>query len=228
MRQIFTVVATALATCILASSLPAAPITFSAPVAITTADATLDLPGYRVVGAATFGGGPTTVTTATQTIVFTANGGGVANITQGGNVSNTAGFSGSGNANFDSALNNFADDGGPTIVQLQNLTVGQKYQVQLFGLDDRDCCGSRTIEFSDGLGDNSTSFAQSSNMYVLGTFTANATTENIESVGVGQGQSNFNALVLEVSTPEPSTIAALAGLGGMGLIGLVVRRRRAV
>jgi hypothetical protein len=205
----------------------AANITWQMPVSITTANATLAV-DTNVVGAATFGGGPTTVITATHPggINFTADGGGVATVTQtGGEISNTSGFSGSGNANFDSVLGNFAYDGNPIIVQLQNLSIGQTYEIQVFGLDDRDCCGSRTMYFSDGNGNNSAIFAEQTNVYVLGTFTANAHTQNVQAVGADQFQSNFNAVVVN-SVPEPASLV-LFGVGAVGLFAVASRRRAA-
>jgi hypothetical protein len=45
--------------------------------------------------------------------------------------------------------------------------------------------------------------------------------------GPGNGEADFNGLQIQ-SVPEPSALAALLGMGGVGLIGLVWRRRNRV
>ncbi len=59
--------------------------------------------------------------------------------------------------------------------------------------------------------------------YWEGLFTANATTETI--LVNNQGGDQLDALVLS-TVPEPSSLAALGGLGAMGLF-LFARRRKA-
>jgi hypothetical protein len=220
----------------LAPCVQAANISFGTVTPFTTADAALTAPGNTtLVGAVGIGGGPTgsttTVTVASQTVNFLSDGsaGSILTITQTGNEGIAPGgpMSPTSNANFNAVMSDFAYDGNPVIGQLTGLTVGRKYEVELFALDDRGCCSGRTVEFGDGNGNDSTVFSLGSNSYVFGTFTADATTQNVESIGFGQPQSNFNAAVLySVNVPEPASLVALVGLGGMVLIGFAVRRRR--
>lgn len=57
------------------------------------------------------------------------------------------------------------------------LIPGIQYQVQLFASDSRPCCNTRTQFFSDGVGNNSPTITQGTFTSVLGTFTADASTQ---------------------------------------------------
>lgn len=126
---------------------------------------------------------------------------------------------------FESVLDTFAYDGpNPKVLTLNNLTVGQLYQIQLFTADERGCCGARTQLWSDSAtlsaGNETSTFALNTSPFDIGTFTAGATSETLYGHGVGQSQTNLNAYVLR-AVPEPSAtlLAALAGLA-------LLRRRR--
>lgn len=117
-----------------------------------------------------------------------------------------------------------ANPGTDGSLTLKNLTVGTPYEVQLWfnqsmATDGRsiDLLGSPniTVEFNPsdvdgGLGE-----------YAIGTFTADATTQDIDFSGSAPfGVNAFQVRVI----PEPTT-AALLGLAAMGLL---ARRRRSV
>jgi hypothetical protein len=235
MKKISTSLAMAISMCtvfpLAMSNASAAPITWNAPVAIGNGSDVVDL-GKPVEAAyaqdSSLGSGPQTVNGVTFQDGFGAayvGAGGVTNgpASRGGNFTNT------GNAAYDTVLNGFAYDGtNPGVLTLTGLTPGKSYEIQLWGLDSSGFA-SRTESYSvDGSPtDVSATFNMFPQVSVTGTFVADNTgTEIIDVNGVGQGQHNFNAFSLTVQTPEPTTLAALAGLGCMGLIGFAVRRRR--
>ena len=194
----------------------AARIVWSAPVPITSAEATLGLPG-ALAGAAVFAGGDTAVTLSSGlTLTFKANGS-VASTT-GNGTGNTAFLTNStGNTNFDAVLNQYSNDGGPKTITLKGLTPGHPYSVQLFGLDDRDTGAahesSRRAYFQDPYDPSNVSatFYMSNNVYVVGTFTASGLTQTLRMVlpGWNGGEfqlnnGNLNALVIRDQSPLPA------------------------
>jgi len=122
-------------------------------------------------------------------------------------------FSGdTGNTAYNTILNSFAYDGSnPGVLTLNSLNVGGTYEVELWALDDRSSGGisSRTENFDDNVGHDSATITLGSNTIILGTFTADATTQIINVNGVDQSAHNLNAFEV-VATPEPSTWAMLA------------------
>lgn len=111
-------------------------------------------------------------------------------------------------------------------VTLNNLTIGQAYQVQVWVQDPRtggtetrtevirnvDDSGSITLDY------NSTNGAGGVGQYTIGTFTADATSQSFEMLGAASSQ--MNAIQLR-AIPEPShlTLLSLAGIA-------TLRRRR--
>jgi hypothetical protein len=179
--------------------------TWSAPVPITTADATLNQFG-AIVGAASFAKAVPTVTLANGTNIVFKTDNSVASCT--GTGAATGAFTGNtGNANFNTVLNGFNYDGGPKIITLKNLTVGQNYSVQLFALDDRndntqEILRPASFQPPNNPSNVSATFLMGSNNYVIGTFTAPSngvsTTVNLniqENLSSG-GNGNINALVV--------------------------------
>jgi hypothetical protein len=102
------------------------------------------------------------------------------------------------NANFDAVLNAFNWDGGPKFININNLTVGQRYSVQLFALDNRSGESNRLANFQDPNDslDYSQTFKMGDDVYVIGTFTASNTTEVIQENLPTSNNGNINALVL--------------------------------
>jgi len=118
-------------------------------------------------------------------------------------------------AAYSAAVSNFGFNNGNEGVEfkLSNLTVGATYQVEAW----------LTADFlTEFTGTNVGTLTNSS--YVVGTFTADATTASFSTI------TNVNAFTVisdvslrEVTVPEPSTYAMM--LGGLALLGFCVRRR---
>jgi alpha-L-fucosidase len=182
---------------------PAISYQWSAPVPITTADATLNLPG-TVVEAACFGATSSsiavTLTNGTN-IVFYGNGSvatcnGTGTATSGAFTTNTTG-----NANFNAVLNGFVYDGGPHTITLKNLVPGQLYSVQFFALDDRSLGGSEyarqcNFQTPGNATNSSATFAMGNNVYVVGTFVAAGTNMVIQQNLPTSNNGNLNALAV--------------------------------
>ena len=174
---------------------------WSAPVPITTSDATLNLPG-TVAGAACFGATSSAITvtlTNGTNLVFKGDGS-VATCTGSGTASGALATNTTGNANFNTVLNAFEYDSGPHTIILKNLTIGQLYSVQLFALDNRTNTaeGARLCNFQapNNAGNLSATFAMSNNVYVVGTFIASGTNMVIRQNLPTSNNGNLNALVL--------------------------------
>jgi len=175
---------------------------WSAPVAITTADPTLNLPG-TIVGAAYFGTTttPITVTTSNASVVFTGDGS-VATCT-GKGTANGAFTGNTGNTNFNTVLNGFKYDGGPHTITLKNLTPGQLYSVQLFALDDRggvEKTRQSNFQTPGNAASSSATFTMGSNVYVVGTFVATGANMVIQQNLPNSNNGNLNALVIRQLT----------------------------
>ncbi len=190
--------------------------TWSAPVPITTADATLTpSPGQALVGAATFGRTAYLVTLTNGTQINFTTDGSVAASTGLGPI--TGAFLGdTSNANFNAVLNAFKVDGGPKTITLNNLTVGTRYVVQFFGLDDRNNIPPQNIrqaylEDTNLPGDVSQTWHMGDNVYVMGAFTASGSTKTFlerlpgTDSGADTNKGNANALVLWFAPVTPSS-----------------------
>ncbi len=185
-------------------------LTWSAPVPITTADATLNQPGI-LLGAEVFGGTEAVVTLTNGTRIDFKADGSVAGATGVGLTNNcypadNVGAT-TGNPNFDAVLAQASRDGGPKSITLKGLTPGIRYSVQLFALDDRAAGAARTAYFQDpGLvTDVSQTFTLGANVSVTGTFTALATNQTIIEVLPNGGLGNLNALILRSVSPVQLT-----------------------
>ena len=124
----------------------------------------------------------------------------MAAVTAGGFGPATGAFSGNtGNANFNSVLNQFNYDGGPKVITLYNLFIGQQYAVQLFGLDGQaGAARARSANYQDpnDAFDISTTFAMGDVSYIVGTFTTSNTTVDIQENLPTGASGNINVLVI--------------------------------
>ncbi|HEX3999556.1 MAG TPA: PEP-CTERM sorting domain-containing protein [Pirellulales bacterium] len=104
---------------------------------------------------------------------------------------------------------------------------GATYDVQLWGLDDRTCCGGRTENFSGATGDAdaSSTFSLNSNISIIGTFVADGSGQQAIYVNGPGGPNNLNAFSVQaLPVPEPATIA-LFGISSLGLC-VFIRRHQ--
>ena len=128
---------------------------------------------------------------------------------------------------FDIVLNSHTWQGGGGSFEIDSLTPGEPYAVQIFGVyDTRDCCAERETVFSDGRGLDAASGGvfRGQGQAVTGFFTADAETQTIEVFGGVGGDGvdpGLSAYVVR-QVPEPSGI----GLAMFGLLGLLKLRRR--
>lgn len=130
---------------------------------------------------------------------------------------------------LDEVLNSHAfDDGAPFDVTLQNLVVGQAYQVQVIGpADTRGCCSARehTVESADGGLVGNINRLQDFNgdgaahvMTAFGVFVADAPTQVLTFAGPNNAGYSGIILTSNLPVPEPSTFA-LIGLGSAVVAG---------
>jgi hypothetical protein len=197
-------------------------ISWSAPEPITTPDVTLNQPG-PVVYAATFGGTETILTLNNGTNYdFTSDLDAFATMdgTGGGGIGNDSSFNDGGtnpdDATWNQLLSSYLhanDYGGPFTITLTNLTPGIRYSVQLFALDDSS--GNTIVEaiFDDAVdpADASTEIEMGQNVYIMGTFVAAGTSENIIEQTPSTGTGYINALVVRLGPPQVSIVNNLNG-----------------
>jgi hypothetical protein len=144
-------------------------------------------------------GGPSgfSVTNGTNVISFDTTG---ASITGAGYTSWTGEFNGTtGDTNFDTVLG--SDSEGLGSMTVNNLTVSNLYSVQLFAFSDNDV-PSREGNFNNtnDTADVSQSFAMGDNVYVVGTFTATNTTEELNLTG---GSTFMSCAIVRNVLPPP-------------------------
>ncbi|WPJ97891.1 PEP-CTERM sorting domain-containing protein [Coraliomargarita algicola] len=120
------------------------------------------------------------------------------------------------------------NNGGALTLTLGDLTLSQEYQLQIWVNDPRGGgVASRYTTITDGpvLEYSVTDDSGSAGQYVIGTFTADATTQSITISGgtdSGSSSNQINALQLR-AVPEPSSTALL--IGAMSSALLLLRRR---
>jgi hypothetical protein len=196
-------------------------ISWSAPNPITTPDVTLNQPG-PVVYAATFGGTETllTLNNGENYDFTTTNATATLDGTGGGGTGNDSSFVDGGTNADDVVWNGLMssylhanDYGGPFTITLTNLTPGVRYSVQLFALDDSS--GNTIVEaiFNDAVdpADASAEIEMGQNVYIVGTFVAAGTTENIIEQTPSTGTGYINALVVRLGPPQVSIVNNLNG-----------------
>jgi hypothetical protein len=125
-------------------------------------------------------------------------------------------------ANYKLLLNGASEQ--ITTLTLSNLTINQQYLIQIWAADYRDGIPSRQQTITGG--SNTSGVLSWGNngspggSFVIGTFTANSTTQLFTFATANATGTNINAMQLR-AIPEPS--AAL--LGSLGMLALLRRRR---
>jgi len=218
--------------------LQAAVITFGEAITIS-ADTDVSTAGTFVAGI-NFSGADRTVNGVTFNNISTA--GGNADITTSGIVNiNDNAFDNSPGAPFNTldaqyrlllrgaTFNPVSPTAQNGVITLNNLVLQQEYQIQLFTHDNRgdtQSIANRTLNVSAGgntvnLDLNVGNAAGGVGQFVIGTFTADSTSQVINLNAPTNGIVQFNAFQVR-AIPEPSS----AMLTGLGAIGLMLRRRR--
>lgn len=117
----------------------------------------------------------------------------------------SAGAASTGDANMDSLLKTltYTSNGITTGTQtISGLTVGEAYQIQIFFNDQRN---TRSMTFGDGNTNVNVSGQGSGwGQYTIGTFTADATTQNITHATNGFGNIHVNAMLITDAATTPS------------------------
>ncbi len=204
----------ALASC--SSFLSAAEITWQPTFNLTAANQ-INTDGTLVSAVnTTSDGNSQTVTANGENIPFTA--GSIAPSNTNTGTFFTGGGGNTGNTELNIILNSHSYGGGGWGFQLNGLTNGVDYQIQLIGAaDTRGCCSSRNQRAGDGESPENISgdFSRSGVGSVIGTFTANDTTQTINLLdGINNGQDpGLSAYILRAiapPTPQPPSDITLS------------------
>jgi hypothetical protein len=168
------------------------------------------------------GGDPITVVLTNanhQSLVF-AGAGNWASLAGGAGYGGGANTNQTGNAGFNTCLNDFYFDNATHTISMSGLVVGQQYQAQLFALDNRSGNGGRLMNYQDPSdpADLVQNMAMGDNVYVLGTFTATNSVMRIQQ-NVLSGAGNFNALVLRTVGWDPPPYFTIEPVNRAGFLG---------
>jgi hypothetical protein len=107
---------------------------------------------------------------------------------------------------------------------MNDLTVGQTYQVQIWVSDSNPPVPLLMVIDQKVLDANSTDAAGGLGQFLVGTFTANSTSQQF--VAFGEPDSLLNAFQLRtVPTPEPTSMFTFGAMFGMSCVFLRRRRR---
>ena len=133
------------------------------------------------------------------------------------NISTGAWTGTTGNGTFDDVLTGFYPDGGMHLITINNLTVGGKYSVQLFAIDDTTANTNRQSSYQDPNNnyDVSATFTMGADDYVIGTFTATSNSMTIQQNLLPGGTGNINAVVVRTLPVAPTMSSSfIPGSGG--------------
>jgi hypothetical protein len=126
-------------------------------------------------------------------------------------------------ADYQTLLSRAAASGTPMFLTMSNLTVGQAYQVQFWVSDSNPPVPPLIVIDQKVLDANSTDAAGGLGQFLVGTFTADSTSQQF--VAFGQPDALLNAFQLRsVDTPEPTSMLTFGAMFGMS--GIILRWRR--
>lgn len=131
------------------------------------------------------------------------------------------------NASYQTLLGQFVRTGGNMTLTLNSLTIGYTYQLEIW-TNRSNVSNTQGFTATAGnsvvLDSNTTDAIGGVGQFVLGSFTANATSQAVTFTPNGAGLVDFSGFQLRTTAiPEPTSIAlVVAGAGAL----LLVRRRR--
>ena len=153
----------------------------------------------------------------------TTNSGGWLTTLMGANAGAQNGLFDTGDANFNTVLNMFADNNNPKTLLLTNMVVGQTYSVQMFTVDNRSYGAGRYLQYliqnsgAANTADPSPIVWEQANAYVVGTFVATNSIMYFQVNGVPDiTQGNLNAVIVRGIgfTPPLYSVQPVASGGG--------------
>jgi hypothetical protein len=185
-----------------------------------------------VAGAATAGGDNIINSIPFTQVLLSAPGTVVTNFTDGPSFNATYHPTPTGDQDLDDLLDSHSYlPGNPatSLITLEGLAIGGKYQVQLIGVaDSRTCCSARIYEPDDGAGNFTTGVTMQRGLFqsTIGTFTADAATQPIQlrslNAAAGNSDPGLTGIVVQQLIPEPTGLALVA----VGAVALLAGRRR--
>lgn len=132
------------------------------------------------------------------------------------NVSNMDPHDRGGDQTYEALLGTMSYSGTTATIVLPGLTVGHRYRVQIWLADTRNCCSQRLKTYDSGVGsDEVILLSGPPSQYVIGTFTADATTQDLRCVGNGATHPQYNAIALRTTgapTPEVDVYEVESGI----------------
>jgi len=114
----------------------------------------------------------------------------------------------------------FAASGGTATIDIENLVIGNQYEIQIWYVDNRTGNNGDRVTTISSVGGNSVAL---DDQFAIGTFTADTLIQSFDVVTSGANPNLTGFQVRDLgAVPEPSSTL----LSGVGLLALLARRRR--
>ncbi len=114
----------------------------------------------------------------------------------------------------------FAASGGTATIDIENLVIGNQYEIQIWYVDNRGGANGDRVTTISSVGGNSVDL---NDQFAIGTFTADTLIQSFDVVTAGASANLTGFQVRDLgAVPEPSSTL----LSGVGLLALLARRRR--
>ena len=114
----------------------------------------------------------------------------------------------------------FAASGGTATIDIENLVIGNQYEIQIWYVDNRGGANGNRVTTISSVGGNSVAL---DDQFAIGTFTADTLIQSFDVTTSGASANLTGFQVRDLgAVPEPSSTL----LSGVGLLALLARRRR--